>query len=235
MAELYDVQNPWDPARYRSDAFYTDLVMAAGTVLDVGCGTGSMLHHARSAGHAGRLVGVDPDVPSLRRARARADIEWVEGTAADLAWKGEFDLATMASNAFQCFVSDDDLRASLTAIHAALRDGGVFAFETRHPQAHAWEDWNPSNASDVVSGGRTLRVWHEVESVMDGVVTFTETTGEQDGTVLHVGRTSLRFLDVPELNTFLEEAGFTIQAQYGDFQHGPLTPASRSIVTLARR
>ncbi|WP_214322657.1 class I SAM-dependent methyltransferase [Nonomuraea sediminis] len=236
-AALYDLLNPWDAARNPGDAFYDELVMAADAVLDVGCGTGSMLHRARELGHRGRLVGLDPDLAALDRARRRADIEWVAGVAADASWDREFDLATMASNAFQCLVSDAELSTSLAAIRRALRDGGRFAFDTRNPRARAWEDWNPSNARDVVDGaGRTLRVSHHVESVVDDVVTFTETTsGAQDGTVLRVDRTSLRFLDAPALAAFLSEAGFEIEAQYGDWHHGPVRDAGRSIVTIARR
>ncbi|MEU7898629.1 class I SAM-dependent methyltransferase [Nonomuraea sp. NPDC049152] len=235
-AALYDLLNPWDVNRYRSCVFYNDLVMAADAVLDVGCGTGSMLHQARELGHRGRLVGIDPDPAALDRARRRTDIEWVAGVAADAAWDREFDLATMASNAFQCIVGDEELRTSLAAIRRALRDGGRFAFETRNPGARAWEGWNPGNAAEVVDeAGRTLRVSHHVESVVDDVVTFTETTGDQDGTVLYVDRTSLRFLDVPRLGAFLSEAGFEIEAQHGGWDHEPVTGTSRSIVTIARR
>jgi SAM-dependent methyltransferase len=235
-AELYDLLNPWDAGLYPADAFYDGLVAAADTVLDVGCGTGSMLHHARERGHAGRLVGLDPDPAALARARRRTDIEWVRGTAAEASWDREFDLVTMVSHAFQCLVGDDELRASLTAIRAALREGGLFAFETRHPQAHAWEGWNPANASEVVdASGRTLRRAHRVESVRGDVVTFTETTGDPGGAVLRVDRTTLRFLDVPTLGVFLAAAGFAVEAQYGDWRRGPVTGGSREIVTLARR
>ncbi|MFF5212357.1 class I SAM-dependent methyltransferase [Streptosporangium sp. NPDC000396] len=235
-AALYDAINPWDPTRYPEVVFCTELVMAAGAVLDLGCGTGSMLHHARDLGHTGRLVGIDPDQGMLGQARRRTDIEWVSGVAADAAWDREFDLATMTSNAFQCLVTDDELRASLTAIRASLRDGGRFVFGTRHPQARAWESWNPSNAFDIEdTTGRKLRMWHEVESVVGDVVTFTETTTERDGTVLRVDRTSLRFLGVPALATFLTEAGFAIEDQYGDWHRGPVTETSREIITIARR
>ncbi|WP_224058104.1 class I SAM-dependent methyltransferase [Streptomyces kanamyceticus] len=82
-AALYDLLNPWDGTRHYSDAFYNGLVMRADAALDVGCGTGVMLHQARARGHAGRLVGLDPSAAMLDRARRRADVEWVHGVAAD--------------------------------------------------------------------------------------------------------------------------------------------------------
>lgn len=241
VAALYDLLNPWDPDRFPSDAFYDGLVMGADAVLDVGCGTGAMLHRARESGHGGRLVGIDPDRAALDRARRRTDVEWVLGVAADAAWDGEFDLATMVSHAFQCLVGDDELRASLAAIRTALRDGGRFAFETRHPQARAWEGWNSDDDADDDDGivdptGRVLRSSHHVESVVGDVVTFTETTSDKEqATVLRVDRTSLRFLDVPTLTDFLTGAGFVVEAQYGDWHGGPVTDTSREIVTIARR
>ncbi len=230
-AALYDVLNPWGPG----DDFHLALVMDAKSVLDVGCGTGALLHRARQAGHAGRLCGVDPDRAMLGLARRRADIEWVAGTAASMAWNAEFDLAVMTGHAFQVLVADDDLRASLAAIRRALAGGGRFAFETRNPLALAREGWNPRNAVDVVDpSGRPVRVSHEVESVVGDVVTLTETTSDADGALLRVDRASLRFLDVDTLDGFLADAGFEIEAQYGGWFREPLDPASPEIVTVAR-
>lgn len=208
----------------------------ADSVLDVGCGTGAMLHTARANGHTGRLTGLDPDRASLARARRRTDVEWVHGTAAEAAWDAEFALATMTGHAFQCLLTDDDLRASLTAVRAALRPGGHFVFETRHPQARAWERWTPEHASEVVdAAGRRLRVWHETRSVRDGVVTFTGTTAGPGGRVLHTTTTALRFLGPAALDALLRGTGFDVEAVYGDWDRGPLTAASSEIVTVARR
>ncbi|TDD12956.1 class I SAM-dependent methyltransferase [Nonomuraea diastatica] len=210
--------------------------MDAHAVLDVGCGTGSMVRRARELGHRGRLVGLDPDLAALDGARRRTDVEWVDGVAADAAWDREFDLATMTGNAFQCLVSDEDLADSLAAVRRALRDGGRFVFDTRNPQMREWEEWNPSNATEVVDGtGRTFRVSHHVESVIGDVVTLTETTSTPDGTVLRVDRASLRFLDVPALGTFLNGAGFEVEAHDSGGHHGPVSGAGRSIGTIARR
>ena len=234
-ALMYDVENTWDRLDFPPDRFYSDAVAAAASVLDVGCGTGSMLHTAREEGHAGRLVGVDPDESMLARARRRDDIEWVRASAAEMSYSGEFDLAVMASNAFQCFVTDAELRASLAAIRRALSDGGAFVFGTRHLQARAWEAWNPANAGNLtLPDGREIRGWYEVRSVEGPLVTFTETNALPDGTPLRVAATTLRFHTPEALNPFLVEAGFRIQAQYGDWHRGPLDVGSRDIITVAR-
>jgi SAM-dependent methyltransferase len=230
-AALYDLLNPWGP----SDDFYLGLVMEARSVLDVGCGTGALLHRAREAGHSGRLCGVDPDDASLSVARRRADIEWVSGTAAAMTFAREFERALMTGHAFQVLITDADVRESLAAIGRALVDGGHFVFETRNPLARAWERWTPENAMDVVDpSGRKLRVWHEVEAVAEDVVTLTETTADQDGTQLRVDRASLRFLDADALGDFLADAGFVIEAQYGGWSREPLDRTSPEIVTVAQ-
>ena len=235
-AALYDVVSPWDADAYPADRFYEELVMAADSVLDIGCGTGSMLRQARRRGHTGRLTGFDPDVNRLAIARRDPGIEWRRAVAAEADWDGVFALATMSNHAFQCLVTDAELRASLTAVRRALLPGGRFAFETRHPQARAWSQWVPANAAEVTdAAGRTLRVWHEVESVDGEVVTFTDTAAALDGTVLRVDRTSLRFASENTVDTLLEEAGFDIEARYGDWDGGPVTGDSTEIITIARR
>jgi SAM-dependent methyltransferase len=229
-AELYDLLNAWG----KSDDFYLSFVMGAGSVLDVGCGTGALLARAREVGHTGRFAGIDPDVAMLQRARRRVpDVEWVEGKAADIAWVGEFEVAVMASNAFQFLVAD--LEESLERIGTALVDGGRFVFGTRNPEVREWENWNPSNPYDVVDhNGRELRMIYHVEQVEGDVVTFTETTALRDDTPLRIDRASLNFLGADTLNAALTKAGFTVEAQYGDWSRGQLTETSDDIITIAR-
>ncbi len=89
-AAWYDMLNPWGPG----DDFYLELVMSARSVLDVGCGTGTLLHRAREAGHTGRLCGLDPDPDMLDQARRRGDIQWLLADAASAAWDGESSWAS---------------------------------------------------------------------------------------------------------------------------------------------
>jgi SAM-dependent methyltransferase len=229
-AALYDVLNPWGP----SDEFYLALVLAADAALDVGCGTGALFQRAREAGHSGRLCGVDPDRASLDVARRITDAEWVAATASSMRFEHEFDLATMTGHAFQVLVGDDELRASLAAIHRALVDGGRFAFETRNPLARAWETWARTTIDVVDPSGRPVRITYELESVVDDVVAFTETTREPDGQPLRRDRARLRFLDADSLGEYLAAAGFRVEAQYGSWSREPLGPTSPEIITIAR-
>lgn len=232
VAELYDLLNPWGP----SDEFYLSLAMEARSVLDVGCGTGTLLRRARAGGHGGRLVGVDPDRAVLDVARRCSDVEWLEGVAASIPWRREFDLAVMAGHAFQCLLTDEDLRASLAAVHGALVPGGRFVFETRNPAARAWERWASGDPIDVVDpAGRALRIAYEVLAVEGDVVTIVETTsGADDGRVLRVDQGRLRFLGAEALAQFLGGAGFVVEAQHGGWSREALEAGSPEIVTSAR-
>ncbi len=235
LAELYDT---WCPQQGRGDfRFYLPLVMAAGAVLDVGCGTGELLHLARQAGHTGRLCGLDPAPGMLRQARKRPGIEWVLGDAASAGRDGEFDLAVMTGHAFQALLTDAEIRASLAAIRAALRPGGRFAFETRNPLARAWEDWTPDKPAEVTSpAGAVVTIVTRVQEPVTGdTVTFTHTFTSPGWDGPEVSRSTLRFLGPGALASFLSGAGLTIEQQFGNWDSQPLADASPEIITIARR
>ena len=232
LTELYDAF-----CAGREDfGFYLPLLMSAKSVLDVGCGTGELLRLAREAGHTGRLCGLDPAEAMLDQARKRADVEWVHGDLASVDWGREFDLVVMTGHAFQVFVEDDQLRASLEAIRSALTDKGRFVFETRNPSARGWEVWTPANAMEIVNDGSVVRMAHQVELPMVGDrVSFTVTFISPDWDRPEVSRSTLRFLDASSLSAFLSEAGLIVEEQYGNWDRQPLTNTSPEIITVARR
>jgi SAM-dependent methyltransferase len=235
LAELYDAFHP--PEQRDDFKLHLGLVMSAGSVLDVGCGTGAMLHRAREDGHTGRLCGLDPAAGMLEQARKRTDIEWIHGDLGSVGWDREFDLVVMTGHAFQVFVEDEELRAALAAIRATLTDDGRFAFETRNPLVREWERWTPDNAVEVTSAaGAVVRMEHDVETPVEGeVVRFTTTFTSPGWGGPQVSRSTLRFLDADSLTSFLSGASLAIEEQFGDWTRCPLTDASPEIITIARR
>lgn len=226
LAALYDALNP------RSDDFdfYLPMIMSADSVLDVGCGTGSLLHLARSSGHSGRLVGLDPAEGMLAQARRRDDIEWVLGDLSTASWSAEFDFAVMTGHAFQVLLTDDEVRTAFAAVRRALKPGGRFGFETRNPAARGWERWTPRHVWETGS----VRSWNDAGPFSDGYVSFKTTYESPEWDAPQYSESTLRFLDVPTLSAFLAEAGLTVEEQYGDWDRTPLTDASPEIITIAR-
>jgi SAM-dependent methyltransferase len=235
LAGLYEALHPADE---RADFdFYLPLVLSAGSVLDVGCGTGELLRRAREAGHRGHLCGLDPADAMLDHGRVRTDIEWRHGDLASFTWDRGFDLVTMTGHAFQVFVDDEQIRRSLTAIRSALTKGGLFVFETRNPLVRAWESWTPDNEIVVLGpDGAELHMAHEVETPVAGdVITFTTTFTSPAWDRPRRSRSTLRFLDTDTLAVFLSDAGLTIAEQFGDWDRRPLRVTSPEIITVATR
>jgi SAM-dependent methyltransferase len=129
----------------------------AGSVLDVGCGTG--IFACLLAGRGLEVVGVDPTAASLEMARARPGAErvtWVLGDATSLP-ELQVDLATMTGNVAQVFLTDEEWLATLRGVYAALRPGGHLVFETRNPEGRPWEKLEPRNYSHQVRCARRGR------------------------------------------------------------------------------
>lgn len=234
IARLYDAECPWGT----SDDFYLALDMAASSVLDVGCGTGTRLARAREVGHTGRLVGVDPAEAMLRVARAKTDrVRWLLGSAQTLDLDSRFDLVTMTGHAFQELLDDEAALAALGSFRRHLAPGGLLAFETRNPAARAWESWLREKTGQLVQApdGEPYETWvdhptaHGRDLVTFVAVVLSVRTGEE-----LTSTSTLRFADPDHLRSLLEQAGFRVEGWYGDWERGPVLPASPEVVVLAR-
>lgn len=232
LAALYDVLHPFDP---RGDfGLYLPMIMDADAVLDVGCGTGLLLHTARERGHRGRLVGLDPAPGMLAQARQRPNVEWRQGDLTTEPFEEEFDLIVMTGHAFQVFLTDAEIRQALTAVRAALKPTGRFAFETRNPLVQAWRRWTPEHGRTVVADGVEIRVEHRVQRVDGEFVNFTHTFSSAVWDRPEVSRSTLRFIRNADLVAALTEAGLRVEEQFGDWDSSPLTEQSPEIITVAR-
>ncbi|TXK38379.1 bifunctional 2-polyprenyl-6-hydroxyphenol methylase/3-demethylubiquinol 3-O-methyltransferase UbiG [Nonomuraea sp. C10] len=232
LARIYDALDA-----DRSDLVaYAAMVTEFGArrVLDVGCGTGvfACLLAARGV----EVVGVDPAEASLAVARAKPGagrVRWILGDATVLPPLPPIraDLATMTGNVAQVFLTDDDWLATLRGVRAALRPGGVLAFETRDPARRAWEEWNPARTHAVTEIPEVgpVESWSDVLDVSGPLVTFRQTyVFAADGAVL-TSDSTLRFREREEVGRSLREAGFRVE----DVRDAPDRPG-REFVFVAR-
>ena len=234
LVALYDRDNP----RGADTDFYLGLAadLRARTILDLGCGTGLLTRELAIDGR--RVVGIDPATAMLSFARQQpgADrVQWIEGDSAALSTPAA-DLVIMTGNVAQVFLDNTVWAATLHDIHGALRPGGHLAFESRNPDARAWEEWNRGATYERIdSPFGPLECWLELVDVGNGRVRFEghnvfTATGE-----VVVASSELRFRSLAELTDSLINAGFTVDQVHGDWHHGPVTSTSRIFVIVARR
>jgi SAM-dependent methyltransferase len=220
LARIYDVfDGPRDDL-----ALYTGIAdeLGAVRVLDVGCGTGSLAVLLASSGRS--VVGVDPALASLEIARAKSSrVTWIHGDATSLPAL-EVDLATMTGNVAQVFLGDD-WELTLRGIHDALRPGGHLVFETRRPEARAWEGW--AKAAPRVLDGVEEQL--ELLDVSLPFVSFRHTYRFPDGAVI-ASDSTLRFRSRDEVTESLVACGFEVV----DVRDAPDRPG-REFVFLARK
>ncbi len=211
----------------------------ATTIVDIGCGTGLITRELARLGY--RMIGVDPAPEMLKVARSRPfgdRVRWIEGDASLVGAVGAVgaDLAIMTGHVAQFFLTDDDWRANLVALHYALRPGGLLAFESRNPEAREWERWTraATRSVDDPDAGRIdtrstfLHIDHDVVSCKNDY--FFAATGE-----LVVSRAKLRFRTHKELTRTLADAGFTVEREYGDWGRQPIGPGSPELIFVAVR
>jgi SAM-dependent methyltransferase len=210
LAQVYD---PLGPDRGDLDV-YAAIVeeFGARTVLDVGCGTGTL--GCLLAGRGVDVVGVDPAGASLGVARAKpgADrVRWYLGDAATLP-PLQVDLVTMTGNVAQVFVTNAEWDSALRGAYAALRPGGRLVFETRDPARRAWREWNAEGTrahTDIPGVGR-VRTWVEVTEVRGQLVSFRSTFVFDDDRAVMTSDSTRRFRGRDEIADSLRSAGFVL-------------------------
>ena len=172
LAALYD---PLDQDRSDLEVYAAMAAeFGARSVLDIGCGTGTLACLLASRGLS--VTGLDPALASLDIARAKPfgdRVRWVHGPA-DALPPLQADLATMTGNVAQVFITDEEWGAVLAAAHAALRPGGRLVFETRDPARQAWLEWGRPHSyiRAVVPGIGGVEAWGDVTEVSGEFVTF---------------------------------------------------------------
>jgi len=230
LTAIYDALDP-----DRSDlAVYSALVdeFGARTILDIGCGTGTLALLLADRGLEVTAVDVAAGMLDVARAKPGADqVKWLHTCAARLP-PLQVDLAVMTGNVAQAIVEPADWDATLTGAYDALRPRGRLVFETRDPARRQWEEWNRSASWSAVElpGVGVVERWFDLIEVRGPLVTFRETcVFASDGDTL-TSESTLRFRGGEEVHTQLDEHGLAVE----EVRDAPDRPG-RELVFIARR
>lgn len=169
------------------------------------------------------------------------DVVWVEQDARTLKLRPRFDLVTLAGNAFQLFLTNDDRDAVLKAVYRHLTPGGVFAFALRFPQPaelarrvdlpELWHTYLDAEGRQVVVSG--TQHYHPVAQAMHHE-TFRHFA--VDGTPAAAPTSvALRYHAPQELEAALKAARFQVEGRFGDFDGSPLGENALAMVYVCRK
>ena len=231
LAGFYDWDNPW-PDDF--DWFLT-LVKGAGSVLDLGCGTG--IFSAALAARGAEVVGVDPASAMLDVARARAaGVTWVKAPAQGLDLGRRFKAVVMTGHAFQTLLTPGDRTACLATIARHLAPGGRFFFDSRNPEAREWERWTQEATRQLREHpdfGPVERWTAAKKTDQSGVIEYQTHYRLQDGQHWQA-RSRIAFPAYAELAGAIGAAGLRVERWYGDAAGGPLREGCPDFIPLGR-
>lgn len=232
FAQFYD-------CNFRSDRhdfeFCTQLAATAASVLDLGCGTGTLLAQLSD----GRVVsGVDPAGAMLDIARQRSGgerVTWIEADARTVRLDQQFDLVLLTGHAFQVFLTSEDQAAVLETIACHLSPDGRFVFDTRNPLQQAWKNWIPEKSRERIDhpDHGPVEAWNDaVYDPETEIVTYVTHYRIIDTGKKHSAESQIAFPARTRVAELIAAAGLGVDQWYGDWQGHPLRDDRPDIIPL---
>jgi len=239
-AHLYDHMYPEPSGANTKVGFYLDLAEAAQkSVLELACGTGSILLPIAAQGI--ECEGIDLSSDMLAEARAKFEAKELSaslhvGDMASFSLSRSFGLIFIASNSLLHLHSADDIVRCFQSVREHLDHGGRFAFDVFNPsvQILAGADGmrrEMQRFDDPEQGEVRVDVedrYDAVAQVTRGVWYFS-TERKSDFRTVSV---EIRSIFPQELPLLIEAGGFRLLERYGDFSGSPFTDKSRHQVCV---
>jgi len=229
IAAIYEMANPLA----EDGEFFLSL---AGThscsVLDLGCGTGTLCCALGERGH--RVTGVDPAAAMLAIARSKPyaeHVEWIESSAQEYRSQRRFDLVIMTGHAFQVLLCDNEMLAALETMQRHLKEGGRVAFESRNPHVDWVGAW--TGRSRVLSDGQITETI-TITGAEGEFISFQTSYVTPGGTL--TTNSTLRFPSREHVLDLITRSGLMVRDVFGDWSAGSFKPeCSREMIFVAEK
>jgi SAM-dependent methyltransferase len=232
LVDFYDLENEGG-----ADFEYcVALAKEAGSVLDLGCGTGLL---AAALAEGRQIVGVDPAAAMLDVARKRpggATVKWIEADARSVRLGRAFDLVVLTGHAFQVFLTDKDRQSVLETIALHLSPNGRFIFDTRNPARQEWLEWTPAQSQRMLEHPRhgDVRAWNDVRR--DSAEGFTYWTFYEIAAAQRTlsAQSRIAFPAKAGLEELISGAGLAVGQWLGDWHGAPYADMAPEIIPIGR-
>lgn len=249
FADIYQVWTDTAGSTRANLAFYVDAYLnETGPVVELGVGDGRIAVAAASRGRA--VIGVDLSQAMLEQCRLRAEragvldrLTLLNGDFRNFQLDQPAGLIALPYHSLGHLVALDDKRRAMAQVFSQLRPGGRFVFDDflMTPSLVGHMRQVQLRAEYRLPSGAEALLW--VTSLVDEaaqtirVVTW-EDELDSDGALARrrYRRLSLSWLAPSQARTLLTDAGFVIEACFGDFDRTPFSDrTAREQIWIARR
>lgn len=216
-------------------------MMTSGPILELGCGTGRVMHELVRAGHM--IVGIDSSSPMLARARAKlADAppqKWqlLERDMADLSGlpTNHFGLAFCALNTWAHLIDPDHARRTLQALRTVVTAAALLIIDLEDPEGRFRGRGEVFLSGLFHQGENTItkQVASSYDPVqgVDNITVIWDKSGV-DGMQRAVVNTTLRPYSYLEMESMLISSGFKVREKLGSWDLTPYEAQSDRMILI---
>jgi SAM-dependent methyltransferase len=249
FAEIYSVWTDTAPSAQANLPFYVETYLATeGPVVELGVGDGRLAVAAAARGRS--VTGVDASAVMLDRCRDRASrvgalekVTLLQADFRDFKLEEPAALIALPYHSIGHLTGLETKRAALRHIHSQLRPGGRFIFDdfvvtpaslTEMRQVQLRAQYRSPAGADML-----LWVTSQIDEAAQAIKVLTwEDELDPHGVLARrtYRRLTLSWLQPRQAKELIEEAGFSVEACYGDFQRTPFVEGkAREQIWVTRR
>jgi SAM-dependent methyltransferase len=203
------------------------------TVVDLGCGTGSISIPLAKRGYS--MISIDLSEDMLAVARHKSDeaggpatrIVWMQQDIRDWEWDEPVDSVISFCDCFNYLLEENDVVRGFERAYAALKTGGIFLFDVHTPfQLQSYAD----NAPFFLNEDDVAYIWtsefdKERLEIVHDLTIFTQSPNESNDNFLRIEETHCQRAYPPDqLKAMLLQVGFAKVQTFSDFSFKPLEP-----------
>ena len=231
IADVYDLLYPEGPDAQECADFVASLTPEAGSVLEMGVGTGRLA--LPIAGRGLRVCGVDASEKMLDRLATRDEhgrVERHHATFTTVDLPERFDTLLAAYNALCCAPDQSEQLRVMYNLRRHVKDGGHLVIETYDPSIHFTA---PANESVVKPLGPGRAVLESVQVAKANQMVFmTNVTLAEGAPDITVG--FMRYLWPSEIDLMAGAAGFELVSRHAGWGNGAFEANGEMCVSVYR-
>ncbi len=241
FAEAYDAfmdNIPYDEWEARLTQILREHGVSAGTVADLGCGTGTLTEALAAKGYD--MIGVDASVDMLmiaqnKKAQSGSDILYLEQDIRELSLGSTVQAVICACDTINYLENLDDVKETFARVMEHLEEGGVFVFDVKTP--HLYRDVMADNTF-AYNLEDSAFIWENFwdEDTRENEYDLAIFLQEESGLFRRYDEVHVQHaFELEDLKKTLEATGFTVENVYDDYTEDAVNEESERWVFVAHK